>query len=62
MGDFGLGISGRAAGWIFLSAVLAGCSGPFSLFATPTPTPTHTPTATPTSTVTLTPTLTVTPT
>lgn len=44
------------------TALLATCSGPLALFATPTPTPTNTPTDTPTSTSTFTPTNTSTPT
>lgn len=42
--------------------VLTTCSGPFSIFTTPTPTPTQTPTVTPTFTSTATPTRTLTPT
>jgi len=62
MADGGL----RARGWLGVglvgAAMLSGCSGPLSLFATPTPTPTNTPTPTPTATITPTPTITLTPT
>ncbi len=56
----------RARGWLAVglagAGFLSGCTGPLSLFATPTPTPTNTSTPTPTSTVTPTPTVTLTPT
>jgi hypothetical protein len=44
------------------SVAVTGCSAPFGIFSTPTPTPTNTPTSTPTATVTPTPTVTLTPT
>jgi hypothetical protein len=56
----------RRPSWVVLAAIgsvaVTGCSAPFGIFATPTPTPTNTPTSTPTATVTPTPTVTLTPT
>ena len=56
----------RRPSWVVLAAIgsvaVTGCSAPFGIFSTPTPTPTNTPTSTPTATVTPTPTVTLTPT